>query len=798
MTKNWLFRSLTVFVSLALVFATVGVGYAASPAKPVELAQIYGEFDFSSEELVTAIVELKAVSIVEAKHTGKSQSKANLKIARDQIINELPEQATVVREYDHVFSGIAISLPANAIPNLVGISGIKAVYPDVHYQTTQFGSDEAWETFNPNMLDSAPYIGSQDAWDAGFTGAGVTVAIIDTGVDYTHPDLAHAFGDYKGWDFVDNDNDPQETSVGDPDLNTSHGTHVAGTVAANGDIKGVAPDATLLAYRVLGPGGSGYTSDVIAGIEMAVEDGADIMNLSLGANVNNPDYATSIALDWAMAEGVVAVTSNGNSGPNNWTVGSPGTSREAISVGATQLPYNVYTAGIFTSGESYTSPEVMGFPSDDAITGLDGETYQFVHVGLGYPADFEELDLTGKVALISRGDIPFVEKSDNAKAAGAVATIIYNHLAGQIEHFVAGISLPTVKLSNADGQKMLADLEAENDEVTFTIDYSHRVDETVADFSSRGPVMDTWMIKPDVSAPGVGIVSTVPTHNPEDPHGYASYQGTSMSAPHVAGAAALMLQANPAWNVDFVKAALMNTAVDLYDENGNLYPHNSQGAGSIRVLDAINTKTLVTPGSHSFGVFYQEVNGNEVRRQSFSVHNLSNKRVRYSIEFIGHEGIKVQASNNLQVQPGKTQNLNFGVQVDSNLAPGYYEGTFVLSDGIQTVKVPTILFVGEPDYPTDPITGAYFGKNDDGTYYVGAGIPFGADILEYDIHYFTGAIGGYIDTIGSFANVPGPTHFFDWDGTVWGSDLPNGTYVLIIWVFKDGAWVYRAYLITKD
>lgn len=172
------------------------------------------------------------------------------------------------------------------------IEGVKSVYPDQEYEVTdtqQFDVNEV----TPEMLDSAPYIEAFEAWDTGYTGKGVTVAVIDTGVDYTHPDLVHAFGDYKGWDFVDNDDDPQETLIGDvlnPSLATNHGTHVAGTIAANGGIKGVAPDANLLAYRVLGPGGSGTTSDVVAAIERAVEDGADIMNLSLGATVNNPDF----------------------------------------------------------------------------------------------------------------------------------------------------------------------------------------------------------------------------------------------------------------------------------------------------------------------------------------------------------------------------------------------------------------------------------------------------------------------------------------------------------------------------
>ena len=123
------------------------------------------------------------------------------------------------------------------------------------------------------------------------------------------------------------------------------------------------------------------------------------------------------------------------------------------------------------------------------------------------------------------------------------------------------------------------------------------------------------MIKPDVSAPGVNITSTVPTHDTSNPHGYASYQGTSMASPHVAGTAALILQANPGWSVQDVKAALMNTAEELKDANGKVYPHNTQGAGSIRVLDAITTKTLAAPGSHSFGTFYKD-KGKQVEKQA--------------------------------------------------------------------------------------------------------------------------------------------------------------------------------------
>lgn len=316
---------------------------ASKPQTPdLEKAEVFGDIDMTTGKQTTVIVELKEKSLAEAKELGKAQTKSKLKSERSKVKKKALKtikHGKINREYEQVFSGFSMKLPANEIPKLLSDQDVKAVYPNVTYHTDQLKDKDitlSKDAVSPQMDDSAPYIGANDAWKLGYTGKGVKVAIIDTGVEYKHPDLKKNFGQYKGYDFVDNDYDPEETPSGDPrGASTDHGTHVAGTVAANGTIKGVAPDATLLAYRVLGPGGSGTTENVIAGIERAVQDGADVMNLSLGNSVNNPDWATSTALDWAMSEGVTAVTSNGNSGPNNWTVGSPGTSREAISVGAT-------------------------------------------------------------------------------------------------------------------------------------------------------------------------------------------------------------------------------------------------------------------------------------------------------------------------------------------------------------------------------------------------------------------------------------------------------------------------------
>nr|WP_223254421.1 S8 family serine peptidase [Bacillus sp. HNG] len=736
---------------------------------PKQLAELYGNIDLKSSNSTTVIVELTEASIVEAKQTGKSQTKANLAKERQKVkdaVKQAAKSSKVNREYDYVFSGFSVELKANEVPALLAVPGVKAVYPDVEYTITEdTGETISQEAFSPQMAASAPFIGANDAWDAGFTGKGITVAVIDTGADYTHPDLKHAFGDYKGWDFVDNDDDPQETPAGDPrGAKTDHGTHVSGTVAANGGIKGVAPEAALLAYRVLGPGGSGTSANVIAGIEKAVQDGADVMNLSLGNSLNDPDYATSIALDWAMAEGVVAVTSNGNAGPANWTVGSPGTSRDAISVGATQLPFNVYNASISTTaGVEYPSAKVQGFPSDDELLALSGKEFEFVHVGFGSPEEFAGKDLNGKIALISRGaGIAFVDKATAAKEAGAVGAIIYNNVAGETPD-VAGMAVPTIKTTLEDGNKLLDELAKGNNKVSFNIEFSHGVGETMADFSSRGPVNQTWMIKPDVSAPGVNITSTIPG-------GYGAKQGTSMASPHVAGAAALILQAHPDWNVEDVKAALMNTAVELKDASGKVYPHNTQGAGSIRPLDAINTNTLAAPGSYSFGVFDKD-KGKQVEKQHFTLKNLSNERKSYSfdVSFAGNPtGIKVTTSNNLKVNAGQSQKVNLNVQVDAGkLDQGYYEGTITISDGEQTFDVPTILFVKEPDYPR--AEAAFVTIDDNGNLtQVGGFFPSGAEEVEFFV-YLSNSAGqalGYLGDIAVYENVPAGYQYFDWDGTI--------------------------------
>ncbi|MGL4797430.1 MAG: S8 family serine peptidase, partial [Paraclostridium sp.] len=157
------------------------------------------------------------------------------------------------------------------------------------------------------MENSKPHLGIDKLHEEGIKGKGMKVGVIDTGIDYNHPDLKD---NYKGgYDFVDNDDSPMEATpedwkasglpehhpVAGSSYYTSHGTHVSGTVAGTGKntdsefaTTGIAPEADLYAYRVLGPYGTGYTTDILAAIEKSVEDGMDVINLSLGANTNDP------------------------------------------------------------------------------------------------------------------------------------------------------------------------------------------------------------------------------------------------------------------------------------------------------------------------------------------------------------------------------------------------------------------------------------------------------------------------------------------------------------------------------
>jgi subtilisin family serine protease len=258
-----------------------------------------------------------------------------LRTAQQQVIDRIEAQGIrlqISRRFGYLFNGVAGTVKEGDIERIAALPGVQAVNPDYQMRAT--------------LDDTVPLIGADEVWDVmddqghSVTGKGIRVAVLDTGIDYTHPDLGGCFGSgckvIGGYDFVNGDADPMDDA--------GHGTHCAGIIAARGVVTGVAPDASLYAYKVCDAFRSCWTSNVIAGIERAVDpddnpatsDAVDVISISLGrSSAGNRYDDQSSAVDAAVEEGVVVVANAGNRGPEYQTVETPGVARKAFTVGAT-------------------------------------------------------------------------------------------------------------------------------------------------------------------------------------------------------------------------------------------------------------------------------------------------------------------------------------------------------------------------------------------------------------------------------------------------------------------------------
>lgn len=297
-----------------------------------------------------------------------NQEHSDFKFKLRQILGRDPK---VLGETKNVLNMIALDITEIEKEAIKTLPEVKRISPNYLVYTT--------------LMDSVPLINADDVWELkdeqeryNITGQGVKIAIIDTGVDYTHPDLGGCLGFackvIGGYDFV-NDNDPMD--------DVGHGTHVAGIAAgkanASSGLNGVAPDAKILAYKVLNSSGSGTFEDVIEGIEKAVLDGADVINLSLGADcgiysVNcGPDDLVSQAVDNATYNNVSVIVAAGNSGSSEQTIGSPGTARKAITIGAT---YKKDYEGQYWQDNNPRIDQITSFSSNGPVIWEDSSSTQ--------------------------------------------------------------------------------------------------------------------------------------------------------------------------------------------------------------------------------------------------------------------------------------------------------------------------------------------------------------------------------------------------------------------------------------
>ena len=618
--------------------------------------------------------------------------------------------------------------------------GVARVVRELRYEPclTEGGQAEM------NMVTASTMTGSNLAWQAGYTGAGSRIAVIDTGLDTDHQSVdndafLHALEGqdadlldvseisgllsqlniYKGFNDVDgafkkdesltaeqlfvSDKIPFGYNYIDRDLDVTHdndsmgghGSHVAGIAAANRYLKneegfvdaaetalmvGAAPDAQILVMKVFGKDGGAYESDYIAAIEDAIVLGSDVINLSLGSSVTGfttTDLYQEVFDRLAQTDTVVAISAGNNyawaeystngylyaDDVNFHTGGSPGTYDNAFTVASVDncglTGYAFQAAGrdvVYAEVTDWYTPSLTTMDTEG-----DGTEYSYVFLdSLGYPADYEGIDVTGNIVFISRGESSFSEKKTAAYNAGAVACVIYNNVPGapiNMDLSSCYYQMPCVSISQTDAAAIREASEAVTGEdgavlyrtgaMTVGSSMAASIGDaenlTMSQFSSWGPT-GALTLKPEITTPGGNIYSIDGATYETDQ--YTIMSGTSMAAPHAAGVTALLYQyleeTGLAEKLEvsprvLAQSLLMSTATPIRDSASGLpYPVIRQGAGLANIMNVMNAESYILVDGQTDGKVKAELGDDPERTGTYSftytLHNMTDAHQRYTLD----------------------------------------------------------------------------------------------------------------------------------------------------------------------
>lgn len=655
------------------------------------------------------------------------------------------EELEIRYQFTVAVNGVATVVPYGRIEQILAVDGVADVYLEERYELD--------ETVQPDTATAGEMVGSYSAWADGYTGAGSRIAIIDTGLDLSHPSFseggyyyslgisAASFGkkisDYNlltkeeikkalpnlsisadknppkaddlyrnakvpfAYNYVDDGLDVSHDAEGDS--NGDHGTHVAGIAAANryvphydadGDlyydkqelgVTGVAPDAQLVVMKVFGVGGGAYSSDYMAAIEDAIWLNCDSVNLSLGSGSAGRSYGSKSdqqILDSFRNTDTVVTVSAGNNGA--WgenvltgtgmtyttdvrmhTGGSPGSYTNSFTIASVTNTSMSGVMGKFNgvaaipgdTGETYGA---KNFSTLDTSEDQSGTTYDYVFLGdpvkgegiYGLPENYANVDVKGKVVLISRGNSSFADKANAAIQAGAAAAVIYNNAPGSINMNLTGYNFPNpaVMIEQSKAKEILA--ASTQDETTglwggkMTVSAKAETLHGVADgykpssFSSWGTT-ENLDLKPELMTPGGNIYSTL-NHS-----SYGMMSGTSMAAPSAAGGAAIMAQYIKEHKLSkqegltvraLAMALMMSTSEPLTDpDTGVTYSPRQQGSGLMQLQEAVTSPAYLLVGEKEGNdgkvklTFGDDAERTGVYTGSFSVQNLSDSPLHYAL-----------------------------------------------------------------------------------------------------------------------------------------------------------------------
>jgi subtilisin family serine protease len=690
--------------------------------------------------------------------------------------NEVAQRARANKIYDYAytFNGFAAEMSATEAAKLAASKDVVAVTPDELYEV------DTSSTYSFLGLDAEGGLWEL-LGGIGMGGEDIVIGIVDSGIwpeNNSFADRVNVFGfpsgrgfkvyqQIPGWNAKCTPGEMFNASMcnhkligaqwfnaawgGDEALEAArpwefmsprdyngHGSHTAGTAGGNwntvttgpaaafGNVSGMAPRARISAYKALwsaedGSTASGFTTDLVAAIDQAVADGVDVINYSISGS--RTDFLNPVMVSYLFAAdaGVFVAASAGNSGPGAATVAHPGPWVTTVAAGthdrSMEGTVTLGDGSVYTGASSATE-SVSGsfvYAGDVGLAGADP-----TEVELCYPGTLDPALVTGKIVLCDRGIIARVDKSLAVYMAGGIGSVLRNVSAASLNADFH--SVPTVHVDHIDGLAIYNYIMLEGAAATATISEGTANFDApapfTASFSSRGPLQAGAgdLLKPDVIAPGVDILAAVaPPAN--SGMSFNLYSGTSMSSPHVAGLAALLMDKHPDWSPMAIKSALMTTGYDVLDVTSTANRIFRQGAGHVDPNKAADPGLVFDSGWNDWLAFLCgtgqlqasycpiiAIDPSDFNVASIAIGALGGEQTvtravtnvgpsgTYHTSVEGLEGLDVTVEPNIHVNAGETVEFEVTFTANDDAVMNAYTGGFLtLTHAHHVVRIPVVV-----------------------------------------------------------------------------------------------------------